>query len=240
MEKQTASEPSKLNMGDLESLTGLETTAKSLVTQEQAAYLKNLGIPEMYLSARLADFEEDVSSLVNRSINDGPGYYLTGPCGTGKTHLAVAILIKWMNSKRASRIVGDRWNTDLGKAVPRWEHSAGFTTIPQMLADIRGAFGTESGSVSQIIQRLVKTRGQVFDDLGSERATDWAGETIYDVISRRINALLPTIVTSNLSLDEIHNKDPRLASRLGGLHVIRLAGCDRRLRRKQIKTEASA
>ena len=43
----------------------------------------------------------------------------------------------------------------------------------------------------------------VVDDLGAERTTDFARETVYSVIDQRGQARLPLIVTTNLSLAEI-------------------------------------
>jgi len=69
----------------------------------------------------------------------------------------------------------------------------------------------------------------VLDDLGAEKTSDWTGQSIYTLISRRINDCKPTIVTSNLSLSEIDAVDPRRASRLGGMVYYKMTGHDRRL-----------
>ena len=50
----------------------------------------------------------------------------------------------------------------------------------------------------------------VLDDLGTESATAWAREKLYQLFNYRYNAQLPTIITTATPIDEI---DPRLAAR---------------------------
>ena len=45
----------------------------------------------------------------------------------------------------------------------------------------------------------------VIDDLGAERNSDYALETVYMVIDERYKSKKPLIVTTNLTLDEICN-----------------------------------
>jgi DNA replication protein DnaC len=51
----------------------------------------------------------------------------------------------------------------------------------------------------------------VLDDLGTESATAWAREKLYQLFNYRYNARMPTIITTAVPIDEI---DPRLASRM--------------------------
>lgn len=181
----------------------------------------------MYHAAGLApDFPE----LQLSDLADGPGYCILGASGRGKTHLAVAILKAWIETKRAARIIGERWTPN--GPQPRHEVSALFITAPDLLLTIRNTIGTFGGNVAEHVRHYSRVRGLILDDLGAEKTTDWSGECLYGILSARINELLPTIVTSNLSLTEIQAGDPRLASRLAGLEVITLAGQDRRLRKR--------
>jgi DNA replication protein DnaC len=43
------------------------------------------------------------------------------------------------------------------------------------------------------------------DDFGKERATDWATERLYVLVESRYSAMLPTLVTSNRTLDELND-----------------------------------
>lgn len=139
---------------------------------------------------------------------DEPICCITGPAGTGKTHMAVATVLRWI----AARGYGAR-----------------FLVVPEWLQDIKAGFG--NGVASTLMFRAREAKLLVLDDLGSELATDWAQDTVYSVINHRYNELLPTIVTTNLMLAEIsQNYHDRLASRLAsGLVVNTKTLSDRRL-----------
>jgi DNA replication protein DnaC len=51
----------------------------------------------------------------------------------------------------------------------------------------------------------------VLDDLGTENATPWAREKLYQIINHRYNERLPTVITSNQRDDAI---DERILSRM--------------------------
>jgi DNA replication protein DnaC len=70
------------------------------------------------------------------------------------------------------------------------------------------------------------------DDLGVEKPTEWVRKTLSYVIYERDNMFKPTIITSNLSLDEIAGQvDQRTASRIAGMgRVMRVQGPDWRLK----------
>ena len=71
------------------------------------------------------------------------------------------------------------------------------------------------------------------DDLGVEKPTEWAKKTLNYIIYERDNNFKPTIITANLSLDDIANQiDKRISSRIAGMgQVIRVQGPDWRLKR---------
>ena len=69
------------------------------------------------------------------------------------------------------------------------------------------------------------------DDIGSEKATDWALQMLYLLIDRRYSQMLKTIITSNLTLDQIADRlDDRISSRIAGMcKIVSIKGKDRRL-----------
>lgn len=91
--------------------------------------------------------------------------------------------------------------------------------------------GGEKGT----IHRAERYRLLALDDLGVERPTEWAMETITGLIDARVASGLPTIVTSNFSLGVLRDRwggmpGMRIASRLGGAcERIQMGGVDRRL-----------
>ncbi|MEL7561990.1 ATP-binding protein [Dehalogenimonas sp. 4OHTPN] len=114
---------------------------------------------------------------------------LQGVTGCGKTHLA-------------SAIVNFRYQG--GQA-------ALFVVVPEFLDHLRSAFSPDAKvSYDELFDRVKTTPFLVLDDFGEQATTPWAQEKLYQVISYRYNARLPTVVTTRASLDEI---EPAISSR---------------------------
>ncbi len=113
----------------------------------------------------------------------------TGEYGSGKTHLAAAI----------------------ANAITQRGHSVTFVIVPDLLDHLRATFAP--GSMISYDQRFEETRtapSLVLDDLGTENATPWAREKLFQIIDYRYVARLPTIIT-------IHREaeiDPRIQTRI--------------------------
>ncbi|MPL58633.1 Primosomal protein DnaI [bioreactor metagenome] len=106
----------------------------------------------------------------------GKGLLLAGDCGTGKTHLAVAIL-----------------HALIEKEIPGI-----FVTVPELLQKLRDSYNKTAAVTSADIINLVKTAEiLVLDDLGAERPNEWTEEQFYVVINARYENELPTIITTN-------------------------------------------
>ena len=135
------------------------------------------------------------------------GMYIWGPVGTGKTYAAYAIM------KRLGEI-GIR---------------ATFYTSPDLMDELRDDFQHKD---NYNLDRLLENRGVlIIDDLGAEKATEWVVETLHRIIDKRYREVLPTIVTSNSSLDELSERvGDRIPSRLAeACDIVKLEGDDRRL-----------
>ena len=104
------------------------------------------------------------------------GLVLAGPPGTGKTHLAAAIL-----------------NQRIADGLP-----ASFVTVPELLADIRRVIRSEE-ETSRLMELVKETDLLILDDLGAERATDWTVEQLFVLINARLLGQRQTIVTTNIA-----------------------------------------
>lgn len=137
------------------------------------------------------------------------GLLITGTCGTGKTHIAVAIL-----------------HAILEKGYPGL-----FVTVPDLLAEIRKSFNNDGESKK--IKDIMSARFLVLDDLGAEKTTDWVQEQLYMIINHRYEYELPTVITSNLDIGQLAQKiGERSASRLLEMcYGVRLNGEDYRAKR---------
>jgi DNA replication protein DnaC len=113
-----------------------------------------------------------------------------GVNGCGKTHLAAAIA---------------NYRLKEGKL-------AKFVVVPDLLDHLRSTFSPESPvSYDQLFEEVKNAPLLILDDLGKQSTTPWAEEKLYQVINYRYNHQLPTVVTTNCSLDEI---DSPISSRL--------------------------
>jgi DNA replication protein DnaC len=113
---------------------------------------------------------------------------LWGAFGTGKTGLAVAAMRERV---RATSATG-------GAAGAR------FITVPDMLTRLRHSYDQapaagSGASERELLDDLNEAPLLVLDDLGAERATDWAVERLFGVLNRRHDWRRPTVLTSNLS-----------------------------------------
>lgn len=116
---------------------------------------------------------------------------LSGVSGCGKTHLAAAI---------ANHITQDM----PGDAM--------FVAAPDLLDHLRAAFSPQSNTTyDRRFDEIKKVRLLVLDDLGTESATAWAREKLFQLLNYRYNALLPTVITTTSKPDEL---EPRLRTRM--------------------------
>lgn len=125
---------------------------------------------------------------------DGTGIMFLGTWGNGKSHLAAAIV----------------------HAVKAQGHTAVFASVPEVLSRIRATYNDEARETeAQLMFGLREAKLTVLDDLGVEKKSDWTLEKVYELIDARYRARRPTIVTTNLTPDELEEQiGPRAYDRL--------------------------
>ena len=96
--------------------------------------------------------------------------------GTGKTHLAVALMNELIREKRVPCL---------------------FVTIPELLDNLRGTYDDPNRDIDDWMEAVKNADFLVLDDLGSEKATAWVQERLFVIINHRYLESLPTVITSN-------------------------------------------
>ncbi|WKZ47616.1 MAG: ATP-binding protein [Anaerolineales bacterium] len=114
---------------------------------------------------------------------------LEGSYGCGKTHLAAAIA-----------------NQSVQRGVPTL-----FITVPDLLDSLRFAYNDPETTFEQRFEDIRNADLLIMDDFGTQNATPWAQEKLFQIINYRYINKLPTVITTNLILDEIES---RIRSRL--------------------------
>jgi DNA replication protein DnaC len=168
---------------------------------EKTLPLSYAGVPKLYLECKFETYQGNGKLVIalDEIARSDSHVILRGNTGCGKTHLAVAM-------------VRDR---NVFKAL--------FITVPDLLLKIRSSFNGGSESEDEIIGRYSEIPILVLDDLGAEKVSEFAIATLYIILDRRIRECRKTIITTNLSKEEIEATfGARIASRLAGMENIKI------------------
>lgn len=121
------------------------------------------------------------------------GLKLFGSYGCGKTHLVSAIIHK----------LGER------------TIDSTFMNVPELFVKIKQSFGNDETNLDWMIEKAKEAPLLFFDDLGAEKPSDWVREQLYVIVNRRYEDMLPTVVTTNCTTEELVNRlGERTVSRL--------------------------
>jgi DNA replication protein DnaC len=147
-------------------------------------------------SGRVNDSLRDAKKISKKFVNDYPilncGLLFLGPCGVGKTHLAVAIIHELIEKK----------------SVPCY-----FCDFRELIRNIQSSYTPDSSlTESELLEPVFEREVLVLDELGAKRTTAWVEETVFYIINNRYNNKKLTIFTSNyLDIEEENGeKDTRL------------------------------
>jgi DNA replication protein DnaC len=121
---------------------------------------------------------------------------LEGTYGSGKTHLAAAIA-----------------NEAVNRNTPTL-----FITPSDLLDRLRAGYGSSEEGFEERFEEIRNVSLLVIDDFGTQNATSWGQEKLFQLLNYRYINRLPTVITTNLILDEIES---RIRSRLMDEELVR-------------------
>lgn len=170
--------------------------------------------PHIHVNSRLETHPVERARVIGQQwIDDdfpaGRGLVLTGTVGSGKTGLAVS----------------------LAYLVHMQGHRVRIGTFTEILDDMRPKGGNESPDT--VPADLYKPHLLVLDDLGTQKVTEFVEERLFAIIDGRHQRSLPTIITTNLDLNQLNEQfGRRVVSRIVELSTFAsLSGEDLRMKK---------
>lgn len=159
--------------------------AKSLLLDEtiKTATFENFNI-ETDEEKQAFEFAKNLAEFYK---NGGQGNsFMSGPAGSGKSHLSMAILKSYLDSG---------------------EKTALFVSYSHVVRLIKDSFNNRDSVYTQnnIMGLLTNVDLLVMDDIGSENNSDFSEELLTDVLDGRIS----TIITTNLSSEELRGSNTK-------------------------------
>lgn len=181
--------------------------------------LATAGIPELFAEARFKNFStkydganKEIATIAKTAainyVNNfdvmkqkGKGLYIYSEIkGSGKTRLAVTIANELMEKGESVLVI----------------------KANNVSKEVRKTFNKESNiGELDVIKEFQRAQVLIIDDIAVEKPTDFTGELLYSIFDYRVEHKLPTIVTSNKTIEEMDGmySEGRVSSRLKKLCI---------------------
>lgn len=154
------------------------------------------GISPQKRMGEIAQFCKDYASDFSAK---SPSLFMHGATGLGKTHLSLAI---------ANKVIEKGFGVVYGSA-------------PNLFGKLeKEHFSRQNPNEQSFEQELLESDLVIIDDLGVEFSTQFTVSCIYNIINSRILSGKPTIISTNLTPNELEDKyTQRITSRIIGSYV---------------------
>lgn len=135
------------------------------------------------LGKELREFKEPK----NLPIRIEQGYYFYSDTGYGKTVYAAFLLLQELKYMYLNNIC----------------ETCIMIEVPELFEKLKNSYNKSGESTEELVQQYKTSRVLVLDDFGVMKGSDWVLETLYSIINYRVEHLLPTVYTSNHSLNKV-------------------------------------
>lgn len=211
------------------------------------------GLPSRYAEAQLLPMvnqtpQQSEAYHAGRSFVDGiaagrpASLVLIGSPGVGKSYLSAAVcnavaalrMCEWRldaNRRNVEHALGIRFDF---AGTPRLPMRPVWVNVPSLLVDIKAEMGRDEHPATDKARALRDyPETVVLDDLGRERISEWTGELVYVIVNDRYERRLPTIATSNLTVEELVAAGywPAISRLAQDGRLVEIKAPDQRLRR---------
>lgn len=155
------------------------------------------GLPSRFINKTFADYitktpeQEGVLLAVKEyaqnkaGLQAGRGLIIAGTVGVGKTHLSAAIINEVITLENNIQAI--------------------YTTARDMIRHLRSAWKNPEIEESDLIDQYAHTSLLVIDEIGVQFGSESEMIQIFDVLDKRYGEQLPTVMVSNLTVDELVN-----------------------------------
>ena len=157
---------------------------------------KKLSVPLRYQSKTFENFETKLKqqeialktcksfvSGFSEIVKNGASMVLCGTAGTGKTHLACAILYEIANQG----------------------FSGLYVRAFEMSREIKATFGRKSEDETAVYRKFISPDLFVIDEVGAQYGSETEKLILFEVVGKRYDAMKPTILVSNLIEKELED-----------------------------------
>lgn len=158
--------------------------------------LRNAGVPlrfegktlESYLTSNEGQEKAKAAcqALVDAMLagKEPPNLIMTGKPGTGKTHLSCGIVLALYGQRKVKRV-----------------------DLPDLIREIRATWRKDSEYTEETVLDWYGSLDLlIIEEVGTGSGSDDERARIFQVINRRYEAMLPTVVVTNLPLNELRDE----------------------------------
>lgn len=177
-----------------------------------AKYLLSIGVGKRHSVCSFENYKGNDADRLKEIITEDFGENVliqSANVGNGKTHIAVASMLRF---------------GILNCSINR------FVNFSNLMLEIKSTFNRETlEGESEIIKKYCAYEMLVIDDIGAEKASDYNMSILYIILNNRYEASKPTIITTNMSGEEIVSQyGKRILSRLRSGYLVTLNTKDKR------------